>query len=205
MASTRQELLEALKALGEVLADRGLAFDLVVIGGAALGLRGLVARPTKDVDVVAIVEHGCWRKATKPLPAPLVEAVREVADALELSREPGDDKDWIDTGPSFLLELGLPEGFDRRVDTQTFGALTIRIAARSDLITLKLWAATDRKRGSRRQVDIDDLKRIAPTSQELRTAINWCAQKDGRIDFVEGEVRPVLEKMGIDLDQVLHG
>lgn len=47
------DLEEALHALGQVLLARGEAYDVVVIGGGALLLLGLVARPTKDLDAVA--------------------------------------------------------------------------------------------------------------------------------------------------------
>jgi hypothetical protein len=42
----------ALRALGDVLAARGATSDLVLVGGAALLLRGTVSRPTKDGDIV---------------------------------------------------------------------------------------------------------------------------------------------------------
>ena len=36
--------------LGELLADRGHAVELVAIGGGSLLLLGLIERPTKDLD-----------------------------------------------------------------------------------------------------------------------------------------------------------
>lgn len=61
-----------------------------------------------------------------------------------------------------------------------FGPLTIRVASRQDLITLKLWAATDVRLGQRREVDVLDLRELAPTTDELRAAAYWCTLKDGR-------------------------
>jgi len=49
---------QALEALGEVLEHRGVSCDVVVIGGGALQLLGLITRPTKDLDVVAFVRDG---------------------------------------------------------------------------------------------------------------------------------------------------
>jgi hypothetical protein len=43
-----------LSALGEQLGLLGERYDLVVIGGSALLALGLVSRPTRDVDVVAL-------------------------------------------------------------------------------------------------------------------------------------------------------
>jgi hypothetical protein len=49
----------ALDALGAVLARRGEHFELVTIGGSSLMLLGVLARPTRDLDVVALAERLC--------------------------------------------------------------------------------------------------------------------------------------------------
>lgn len=100
------ELADALAALGALLQDRGLAFDVAVVGGGALLLRGLIARPTKDLDVVALIDDGVWISAS-PLPAELLRAAREVASALDLA------EDWFNAGPTALLDFGLPPGVRR--------------------------------------------------------------------------------------------
>jgi len=53
--SGRAALVEALQAVGERLAYDGATCTLVVVGGAALNLLGIVDRPTIDVDVLARV------------------------------------------------------------------------------------------------------------------------------------------------------
>ena len=176
-----------------------MSFDLLVIGGGALLLRDLITRPTMDLDAMARLEDGKVL-AAKPLPDALVEAIRDVADTLGLQREPKDDKDWLNAGPTFLLTLGLPDGFEQRAEVRKFHNLTLRIGSRQDLITLKLWAATDIRRGARRAVDVDDLVELAPTDGELRAALAWCALKDGRDGFIEQEARPVLAQLGRGAD-----
>jgi hypothetical protein len=52
----RQDVEEALQAVGELLADDDERFSIVVIGGAALQLLGIVSRTTHDVDVVAFAQ-----------------------------------------------------------------------------------------------------------------------------------------------------
>lgn len=195
------QITAALTLLGDVLEERGLSFDLVVIGGGALLLQQLIRRPTLDLDVVARIEREAWL-TSKPLPAPLVAAIRDVALTLDLPREPRDEKDWLNGGPSFLRSLGLPAGFEQRASTRRFGPLTIRVAAREDLIALKLWAATDPRRGQRRAVDVQDLQELHPTPAELRAAVRWCRQKDGRPDFVTIDLAPAITALGFALTEV---
>jgi hypothetical protein len=71
-------LEEAIDTLGAVLSDRGLHYELVVVGGGSLMLLGLLDRPTKDIDIVALVREGKYQSA-EPLPKPLEEAVKDVA------------------------------------------------------------------------------------------------------------------------------
>ena len=60
-------LRDALIVLGDVLADRGLAFDLVIVGGGALLLSGQISRATNDLDVVARIEgEDAWVRAAPP-------------------------------------------------------------------------------------------------------------------------------------------
>jgi len=47
--------VETIGAFDLFLRDRGLRFDGVVIGGAALSLLGIVSRPTKDVDILVAI------------------------------------------------------------------------------------------------------------------------------------------------------
>jgi len=53
-----QHLDEALRTLGEVLEARGLTYEIVAIGGSALMLLGLISRPARDLDALALVEDG---------------------------------------------------------------------------------------------------------------------------------------------------
>jgi hypothetical protein len=199
----QDELSSALRLLGEILGRRALSFDLVVIGGGALLLQDLIDRPTFDLDAVGRMVDGKM-VAASPLPENLVRAIRDVAEALDLPREPRDEKDWLNGGPTVVAKLGLPPGFRKRVTVRKFGPLTIRVAGRRDLVFLKLWAATDSTRGARREVDIADLKALGPTKMELRDAINWCRKMDGRQDFLRLDVAPVVDALGFDIRDLAH-
>jgi hypothetical protein len=163
-----ESLDRALIALGNVMEARGLAYDLVAIGGSGLMLLGLIQRPTRDLDVVAIVDGGTYRSA-QPLPDELVEAVRDVGDSLDIGA------DWLNAGPTDLLRFGLPEGFPERTVVKTYGPLTIRVASRIDQVFFKLYASADDAPGSQH---IQDLRALDPTPEELLAGARWAMTHD---------------------------
>lgn len=165
----RPEMLQTyLKDLGELLARRGLSYEIVIVGGVSLALRHFIVRPTIDIDVVALVRNGTWEKA-KPLPEPLLQAARDVATEHRL----GDR--WFNSGPADLMDFGLPEGFEDRTEVRRFGNLTVRIAGRLDQVCLKVYAAVDQAPQSRH---LDDLRNLHPTSEELLMAGRWARTHD---------------------------
>jgi hypothetical protein len=186
-------LSRALRLLGDVLQERGLSYELVAAGGSALLLLGLLERPTRDLDVVALVE-GRRYVGANPLPPDLLNAVRDVGETLGV----GDD--WLNPGPTSLLELGLPEGFEGRVETRRFGQLTLHLASRSDQICFKVYAATDQGPNSKH---FDDLRALAPSSSELIQAARWARTHDPSDGF-RGELIGLLRVMGMaDAAQVV--
>jgi hypothetical protein len=166
----RSSLNAALRAMGDVLGARGYAFDLVVVGGAALLLRGVVSRPTKDGDVVGERRPDGSIARLDALPPALAEAAIDVARAYGLA------DDWLNLGPASLLDGPLPYGFAERLSPVAFGALRLWIAGREDLVALKLWAAADRWPAPGRH--LADLQALAPTAGELRTAADWTRLRD---------------------------
>jgi len=91
---SRANLTTILHALGDILARRNLAYELVLVGGANLLLRGVITRPTKDGDLIGQRIDGGRIVALTELPAALKQAVREVAAAYGLS------EDWLNVGPA---------------------------------------------------------------------------------------------------------
>ena len=189
MDFTPSRLEEALQALGLLLESREQRAEIAVIGGGSLLLLGLIQRPTKDLDVVALVERVRLSNA-KPLPDHLVEAVRDVARAMELA------EDWLNPRPTELLDQGLPAGFMERVTTRSFGSLVVHVAHRSDQVFFKLYAAVDQGPGSRH---FADLKQLAPSPEELRDAAQWCATHDPSEGFAE-MLRQALAALGVEDD-----
>ena len=161
-------LRDALALLGALLAAEGETARIAVVGGSAMLLDGLIARATRDVDVVALVE-GDELVGVSESSAGLNRYVSAVA--LELGLEPH----WLNFGPTSLLDAGLPTGFLRRCRAETFGALTVFIADRYDLIHMKLYAATDHGPTSKHMADLEAMK---PSPQELEDARRWCMEHD---------------------------
>ena len=165
----RTQLKTALRALGELLEARGLHYEVVLIGGGNLILRGLVTRPTtKDLELL-----GEWTvdgiKPMRPMPEPLRVAVVDVARTYGLA------SDWVNLGPESLLDLGLPAGFLGRLERHDFGGLVTWLAGRFDMICSKLYAAVDQ--GSR-SWHLQDLRELGPDRDELLAAARWSVTHD---------------------------
>lgn len=165
----RTQLEGALTALGELLGARGAHYEVVLVGGGNLILRGLIGRPTtKDLDIL-----GEWTPngiaPLRPMPKPLRDAVIDVGRAFELA------DDWLNTGPDSLLDLGLPDGFVERLERRDFGGLVAWLAGWFDMVCFKLYAAVDQGPRSRH---FQDLRDLAPRRDDLLLAARWAIGQD---------------------------
>lgn len=183
------ELANALRELGDLLANRGAHYEVVLIGGGNLMLRGLIGRTTtKDLDLLGqLTADGVV--PLRPLPEDLTRAIRDVADTLGL------EPDWINLGPDSLIDLGLPTGFGARLERTPFGdGLGVWMASPFDMICFKLYAAVDQGTRSHHFQDLRDLR---PTPDELLTAARWTTTHDPSAAF-RGLLVSVLEELGLD-------
>ena len=157
----RTQLETALRALGELLEARGLHYEVVLIGGGNLILRGLVTRPTtKDIDLLdEWTADGI--KPMRPMPEPLRIAIVDVGRTYGLA------SDWVNLGPESLLDLGLPDGFLGRLERQDYRGLVAWLAGRFDMVCFKLYAAVDQGLRSRH---LQDLRELRPGRDELLAA-----------------------------------
>src|SRR5512142_2667016 len=104
------------------LAERGLRFEAVLIGGAALHLLGVINRATKDCDVL-------W----PGLPDEIALAAQAFAAAMRQKGEPLAD-DWLNNGPASLVAQ-LPADWRQNLQLVFDGrALRLHAPGRADLL-----------------------------------------------------------------------
>jgi Nucleotidyltransferase of unknown function (DUF6036) len=163
-----EALEEALTSLGAVLEQRRTPYSLLVVGGSSLLLLRLMDRPTGDLDVIGLADKGRYRKLDQ-LPEPLATAASQVGQALGLA------DNWLNTAPASLMDFGLPEGWESRIEVRRYGGLEIHLPSRFDQICFKLYAAADRGPKDKHYTDLQALK---PTTDELIAAARWTVTHD---------------------------
>jgi hypothetical protein len=174
MFRDQKDVETILSALGEQLEEiASKPLELLVCGGSALNVLGLVQRATKDVDVLAYVNRNTEGEVSfisaDPLNENLITASKKVARDFNLT------ENWLNAGPASATDLGLPDGILKRVKTRQYGQkLTIHFMGRYDQIHFKLYAAVDQGAGKH----FDDLLALNPTPDELEQAARWSMTHD---------------------------
>lgn len=191
------DIEKALQLVGELLEARGHRYHIVVIGGSALNLLGVVARATTDVDILAFAapDRGGALQLSRPgavLPEPLAAAASTVAEDLDL------DPHWLNTGPESQWATGLPPGLGERVVWRDYRGLSVGIVDRLDLVFLKLYAAADDV--GPQSVHYQDLVALSPSDEELVSAERWVRAQDPTPDF-GSVVSKVIEHVQSDRDK----
>jgi Nucleotidyltransferase of unknown function (DUF6036) len=159
--------VETIEAFDLFLRDRGLRFDGVVIGGAALSLLGIVSRPTKDVDILVPI-----------IPQEIHVAARAFAAEIRATGEILHD-DWLNNGTVSLTDHLSMDWQERLEDVFNGSALHLRCLGRHDLLCAKLFALCDRG------IDLGDCIALAPTSDELQSVLTWLQLQDANPDWPE--------------------
>ena len=147
--------------------------ELLICGGSGLIILGLTQRVTKDVDILARVKRTNTGDIelikARPLNTEFIMASEKVARDFNLP------ENWINTGPTSAVDLGLPAGIMERVVTREFGPnLTVHFLGRYDQIHFKLYASVDQGAGKH----FDDLLALKPTGEELEQAARWSMSHD---------------------------
>jgi len=183
--STGNDALEALAALGRKLETRGTeSISLLICGGSALNISGLLSRATEDVDVLAGTNaNKPWRE----MPNWLFECAEEVAKDLHLEAR------WLNDAAASVAAMGLPAGILSRATKRSCGKLLeIATASRMDLIALKCFAALDPKVGAKHLGDLVDLN---PKPEEMSFACDWLLDRPTSAEF-RAAVRQLCDVLG---------
>lgn len=142
-------------AIDQELRFLGTRRDLIICGGAALIAMGVVARETRDVDVLV------------PL---LDDQIKSIAERIAGSF--GLKAGWLNNGPKDLIQE-LPNAWESRCTIVFEGKnLTVRSIGRVELICSKLYAAADRPE------HLPDLIALRPSEEELQYAAAWVLERD---------------------------
>ena len=108
-----------------------------------------------------------------PLPPYLIEASDKVGKILGLP------ENWLNNGPAVQFQMGLPDGFQQRLQQEVIGRkLVIHYISRYDQIFFKTFASADRG-----GYHISDLKKLNPSEDELVEAAKWCMTQDVSEEF----------------------
>jgi hypothetical protein len=143
--------LDALRQVGATLRDRAVKGPIrLVIAGSAAGILGGFlppSRTTGDCDVLWIPDDPIWKE--------VAAAAQVVGQTLNLPES------WLNRN-STMYAWGLPLGWRERCESVgTFGPLEIVRLSRRDLIAAKVVSSP------RRPHDVQDLRDMRPTSEEL--------------------------------------
>ncbi len=191
MFKNTRNIQRSLEALGEKMEFyRCRPVGLVVCGGAALNVLGVLHRPTKDIDVLALgrEQEGLVHLEEPYLCEEIRKCVREIADDFQLPEV------WLNTGPRELFKKGLPEGIEKRLKKENYGSrLNVYWLSREDMVCLKLYAAASRS--GRQQQHVQDLDMLRPNDNELEKALDWTLKQDDSEEFKE-PLRRLLCDMG---------
>ena len=103
-----------IEAFDRFLAEQAYPCELIVIGGAALALLGIIRRPTRDCDVLDPLLESRLIAMSQEF------AQRQTAIGVPL------DQDWLNNGPVSLAAV-LPSGWRSRV---VVGSRALRAFAR---------------------------------------------------------------------------
>lgn len=113
------------------------------------------------------------------LNAPAIELVVCGGSALKVGKILGLPENWLNNGPAVQFQMGLPDGFQQRLQQEIIGKkLVIHYISRYDQIFFKTFASADRG-----GYHVSDLKKLNPSEDELVEAAKWCMTQDVSEEF----------------------
>jgi hypothetical protein len=141
-----------LEQLNAQLAKSGLNLELLVIGAFALRLHKISGQFTANVDSVRLIKNPSVR-----------DLIADIGRVNGLNDERISDS---------AATLDLPEGMEQRATLiRKYSNIDLFVASRVDLIKLKARAFLHR--GEYDSKDLEDLRRMKPSKQEIDEAISF--------------------------------
>lgn len=193
MFEEREQIDAIFRALAEQLKVEGInPMELVICGGTALNVLGLVRRRTQDVDIVAIAKRDSRGETvldiTNRLDDALLRAARKVQKDFNLR------DDWLNAKTAAVITFGLPAGLMERVETREYqDNLIIHFLGRYDQIHFKLFAAFAGE--GRRSAHLSDLLALGPKTDEVEAAARWILTREAS-DFYKHALKDFLQQIG---------
>jgi len=124
-----------------------------------------------------------------PLPDYFIEAVGEVAEAMNLSPK------WANATTSLMMIdlTALPRQVWTSIETREFGSsLTVDFVGRDGQMFLKAWAAFGRDE----ERDINDLREMRISAREAQEIIDWMVKEELITPFHQDRITEIMEKIG---------
>lgn len=173
--------IDVVKKFDLYLDKKGLTFEAVVIGGAALSILGIISRQTQDVDVL-----------DPEIPKDIMEAAKSFAKEEGIA-ETSLKENWLNHGPESLRKY-LRKNWRLRTQELFSGkAITFTTLGRTDLIGTKLLAYCDRG------TDLKDCLDLKPTRDELLELLPWLQDYDtnpGWPKYLQSQIEDIAKRMG---------
>ena len=166
--------------------------NLVVCGGAALISLHLISRSTNDVDVIGSIQSDKDGQVCLSLEDALTDELLILV--AEIAIDLGIREDWLNPGPSSLIEFGLPQGLEGRLIEKVYGScLKVSFISRLDQVHLKIFAVMGSK--SEATKHLSDLLDLKPTDEETQAAVDWLLRRESSTDF-RLRLKQVLDLIG---------
>lgn len=176
-----QDLLEnGLRSLNTWLKENDRHLELTVIGAYALRIQNIIDRQTVDIDAV-----------NSSVDQVVLDKIIEIEEQIGV-------EDWLNFN---AVGIPLPEGYENRLHRNTsFSNMSILALDRSDLILLKISAHFIR--GEYDQRDIEDLKKLKITPEDIHRGIDFIRKTNsppeeyqrGQIDF-DRQIKELKEEL----------
>lgn len=141
------------------LKSKGLTFNGVIIGGAALNILNITNRVTRDIDFIS----------------PEIPIVIKQASIDFVNQNPKfqlNANEWFNNGPISLIK-DLPADWQNRlVNIYKGSAIDLFTLGRLDLLMTKLYAYCDR------DIDLSDCIALKPSAKEIEDCRDWVLNGD---------------------------